>query len=103
MMCPSHKVDRHHYDKGSEIPHACGSVMALFKEKVVLKTLVASFRGSALVVHGFPRYAVTGRIVIETRIGDHGDAEGSSIFGIRAGIIAGTDAVFHKRAPELCI
>ena len=77
--------------------------MALFKEEVVLKTFVASFRGSALVVHVFPRYAITGWIVIETGIGNHGDAEGSSIFGIGTGIIAGTYAALHKRASELCI
>ena len=92
----------HHYDQvEANIPELGGMVLSSLKEIIQLDSLVATFRGSAVVVHQMPFIALPRWRGIETNVGLHGNSAGSAKSGGRARRITGTASVVIQRTTKL--
>ena len=78
-------------------------MLAKFEEGVEFDLLVGTFRGSALVVHGFPFSAVPRWRGVEANVTVHRDGTGSAEFSVGAWVIAGANTVAVQRATKLGI
>ena len=73
------KMLEHEDQVETNIPELGGTMFAEFKERIKFNLLVAAFRRSSLVVHGFPLIASAGWRSVETDIGFHRDGKGSAV------------------------
>ena len=78
-------MNQHHDQVEANIPELSGMVPASFKEIIQFNPLVASFRGSPLVVHAMPLITIPGRRGIETEVGVHRNGAGSANFKFNTG------------------
>ena len=93
-------MDYHHDQIEANIPELGGMVVTSLQEIILLNSLVAAFRRSALVVHQPPFIAFPRWRGIETDVGLHGDSAGSAIFGGRARGLTGTGSVVIQRTSK---
>ena len=72
----------------TDIPEFRGAMFADFEKGIELNLLVAAFRRSPQIVHGFPFITSAGRRSVETDVGFHRDRESSAILGIGTRVLA---------------
>ena len=96
-------MNQHHDQVEANIPELSGMVPARFKEIIQFNPLVASFRGSPLVVHAMPLITIPGRRGIETEVGVHRNGAGSAIPGRRAGSLTGTGSIVVQWATKFSV
>lgn len=96
-------MDQHHDQVETNIPELGGVVFSGFKKVIQFDSLVATFRGSPLVVHQLPFITFPRRGGIEPDVGFHGNGAGSAESGYEARMLTDTDASVIQRAAELGI
>ena len=94
-------MDQHHDQIETNIPELGGMVLASLKEIIQFDTLVATFRGSPLVVRQLPLIAYPWGRGIEPDVALQGNGTGSAILSIRARMHTGTNAIVIQRTAEL--